>query len=302
MARLLCIGECMIELASLGGDTFRKGFAGDTFNTAWYARAFMPEDWSIAYFTALGDDEASNDMAGFIESAGVETNFIRRLPGLSPGLYMIHLKDGERSFSYWRSNSAAKRLADDDAALDAAIAASDIVYFSGITLAILAPDARARLINSVAKARAAGKLVAFDPNLRPRLWASLDEMRESITNGARTASLVLPGFDDEAVYFGDADVAATVARYRALGVDTVLVKDGAKGATIAAADHQIHVPAAPVETVVDTTSAGDSFNGGYLGRLATGSAPEEAARFAARVAAEVIRHRGALIPRQTLGL
>lgn len=302
MARLLCIGECMIELASLGGDTFRKGFAGDTFNTAWYARAFLPEDWSVAYFTALGDDEASNDMAGFIESAGVETSFIRRLPGLSPGLYMIHLKDGERSFSYWRSNSAAKRLADDDAALDAAISASDIVYFSGITLAILAPDARARLITSVAKARAAGKLVAFDPNLRPRLWASLDEMRESITNGARAASLVLPGFDDEAVYFGDTDVAATVARYRSLGVDAVLVKDGAKGATIATADHQIHVPAAPVETVVDTTSAGDSFNGGYLARLAIGCAPEEAARFAARVAAEVIRHRGALIPRQTLGL
>lgn len=302
MARLLCIGECMIELASLGGDTFRKGFAGDTFNTAWYARAFLPEDWSVAYFTALGDDEASNDMAGFIESAGVETSFIRRLPGLSPGLYMIHLKDGERSFSYWRSNSAAKRLADDDAALDAAISASDIVYFSGITLAILAPDARARLIISVARARAAGKLVAFDPNLRPRLWASLDEMRESITDGARAAPLVLPGFEDEAVYFGDADVAATVARYRSLGVDTVLVKDGAKGATIATGDHHIHVPAAPVETVIDTTSAGDSFNGGYLARLAIGSTPEEAARFAARVAAEVIRHRGALIPRQTLGL
>jgi 2-dehydro-3-deoxygluconokinase len=302
MARLLCIGECMIELASLGGDMFRKGFAGDTFNTAWYARAFLPEDWSVAYFTALGDDEASNDMAGFIERAGVGTQFIRRLPGLSPGLYMIHLKNGERSFSYWRSDSAAKRLADDDAALDAAIAASDIVYFSGITLAILAPDARTRLIERVAKARAAGKLVAFDPNLRPRLWASLDEMRESITAGARAASLVLPGFDDEAVHFGDADVAATVARYRALGVETVLVKDGANGATIAASGAQVHVPAAAVEAVVDTTSAGDSFNGGYLARLAAGDAPEEAARFAARLAAGVIGHRGALIPRQVLGL
>ncbi|MDH6267098.1 2-dehydro-3-deoxygluconokinase [Rhizobium sp. SG_E_25_P2] len=302
MPRLLCIGECMIELASLGGDMFRKGFAGDTFNTAWYARAFLPEDWSVAYFTALGDDEASNDMVSFMGQAGVETGFIRRIPGLSPGLYMIHLKDGERSFSYWRSNSAAKRLADDDAALDAAISASDIVYFSGITLAILSPDARARLITRMANARAAGKLVAFDPNLRPRLWASIEEMRGSITDGARAASLVLPGFDDEAVHFGDSDVAATVARYRSLGVDTVLVKDGAKGATIAAANFQIHVPAASVETVVDTTSAGDSFNGGYLARLAVGDTPEEAARFAARVAAEVIRHRGALIPRQTLGL
>jgi 2-dehydro-3-deoxygluconokinase len=302
MARLLSIGECMIELASLGGDMFRKGFAGDTFNTAWYARAFMPEDWSVAYFTALGDDEASNDMESFIESAGVETSFIRRIPGLSPGLYMIHLKDGERSFSYWRTNSAARRLADDDAALDEAIAASDIVYFSGITLAILSPDARVRLIERMTKARAAGKLVAFDPNLRPRLWASLDEMRESITEGARVASLVLPGFDDEATHFGDANVAATIDRYRALGVDMVLVKDGAKGATIAGSGSQLRVPAAAVETVVDTTSAGDSFNGGYLARLAAGDAPKDAARFAARLAAGVIGHRGALIPRATLGL
>jgi 2-dehydro-3-deoxygluconokinase len=302
MARLLSIGECMIELASLGGDMFRKGFAGDTFNTAWYARAFMPEDWSVAYFTALGDDEASNDMAGFMGKAGVETSFIRRIPGLSPGLYMIHLKDGERSFSYWRSNSAARRLADDDAALDEAIAASDIVYFSGITLAILSPDARVRLMERMTKARATGKLVAFDPNLRPRLWASLDEMRESITEGARVASLVLPGFDDEALHFGDANVAATIDRYRALGVDMVLVKDGAKGATIAGSGSQLRVPATAVETVVDTTSAGDSFNGGYLARLAAGDAPEDAARFAARLAAGVIGHRGALIPRATLGL
>jgi 2-dehydro-3-deoxygluconokinase len=302
MSLFLSIGECMIELASLGGDTMRKGFAGDTFNTAWYAHAFLPENWKTAYFTALGDDRASGEMAEFMEGAGIETRHIRRIPGKSPGLYMIHLDKGERSFSYWRSASAARSLADDAAALAAAMDEVEIIYFSGITLAILPTEGRATLLRLAAEQKAKGKIVAFDPNLRPRLWASAEEMRTVVSDGAKAASIVMPGFDDEAVHFGDASVDVTVERYRALGAGTVIVKDGAKGATIGDANGTIHVPAFTTARIVDTTSAGDSFNGGYLACIARGDAPRDAAAFAARVASAVIGHPGALISRQTLGL
>ena len=302
MAIFLAIGECMIELASLGGDTLRKGFAGDTFNTAWYARACLPAAWTTSYFTALGDDRASTEMLDFMTGAGIDTTYIRRIPGRSPGLYMIHLDKGERSFSYWRDTSAARSLADDRDTLAAAMAAAEIVYFSGITLAILAPDARRTLLDTARSAKAAGKLIAFDPNLRPRLWADADEMRQAISAGAAVSSLVLPGFDDEATHFGDISVEATIARYRALGADTVLVKDGPRGATISDAGGSVHVPATEVARVVDTTSAGDSFNGAYIARIAAGSGPVEAARFAARIAAAVISHPGALVGREALGL
>jgi 2-dehydro-3-deoxygluconokinase len=169
MQNFLSIGECMIELASLGGDMMRKGFAGDTFNTAWYAQACRPEGWTVDYFTALGDDRASGEMLEFIQAAGVGTGHIKRMPGKAPGLYMIHLDKGERSFSYWRSVSAARELANDGDALAAAIDAADTVYFSGITLAILPPEGRNTLITLAAAARQEGKTVAFDPNLRPRL-------------------------------------------------------------------------------------------------------------------------------------
>jgi 2-dehydro-3-deoxygluconokinase len=280
----------------------RKGFAGDTFNTAWYAHAFLPEGWKTAYFTALGDDRTSGEMVEFIAATGIDTGYIRRIPGRSPGLYMIHLDSGERSFSYWRSASAAKSLADDADLLGTAMDDADIVYFSGITLAILSPKARATLLDLATRQKARGKTVAFDPNIRPRLWNSTNEMLETITNGARAASVVMPGFDDEAAHFGDASVAATIERYRALGVPTVIVKDGAKGATIATSDGQINVPAFPPAEIVDTTSAGDSFNGGYFSRIAAGDTPADAARFAARVAAAVIGHPGALIRRDILDL
>lgn len=302
MPNFLSIGECMIELASLGGDTMRKGFAGDTFNTAWYAQAFRPEGWSVDYFTALGDDRASGEMLDFMAAVGIGTGSIKRLPGKAPGLYMIHLDKGERSFSYWRSVSAARELAADSTALEAAIAAADIVYFSGITLAILPPEGRSTLIGLARAARQTGKTVAFDPNIRPRLWADNDEMLATISEASGTASIVLPGFDDEAAHFGDGSIVETITRYRRLGAGDVVLKDGARGTTLAIGDTQIHTPAYPTAAVVDTTSAGDSFNGGYLMRLAAGDTPEAAARFASRLASAVIGHPGALISRETLRL
>lgn len=296
--RLLSIGECMVELMQAEGDLLRKGYAGDTFNTAYYARLFLPHDWSVDYLTAVGTDTVSDEMLAFIEKTGVGTSAIRRVEGRSPGLYMIHLKDGERSFSYWRSVSAAKTLADDATHLRAAIEASDIIVFSGITLAILAPSAVETLLSELRRAKAAGKLVIFDPNIRPRLWDDKTYMRETVSAGARASSLVMPSFDDEQAHFGDVDIAATITRYRGLGVDNIVVKDGPMGVTLSFGDTPPQfVPSANVEKIVDTTSAGDSFNGAFLARYAVDGDATAAARFAAEAAATVIQHHGALVSR-----
>ncbi|WP_349435206.1 sugar kinase [Pararhizobium sp. A13] len=299
--RLLSIGECMVELMQADGDLLRKGYAGDTFNTAYYARSFLPKDWSVDYFTAVGTDMVSDEMLAFIEKTGVGIGHIRRVEGRSPGLYMIHLKDGERSFSYWRSVSAAKTLADDADHLRRAIDASDILVFSGITLAILVPNAAETLLLELRRAKAAGKLVVFDPNIRPRLWDDKARMLETISAGARASSLVMPSFDDEAVHFGDAGIAATIERYRGLGVENIVVKDGPNGVTLSFGDSKTEfVPSARAEKIVDTTSAGDSFNGAFLARYAVDGDPVSAARFAAATAAAVIQHHGALVARDKL--
>ena len=175
--RLLAIGECMVELMQAEGGLLRKSFAGDTFNTAYYARQFLPADWSVDYFSAVGTDMISDEMLAFMQGHGIGTDHVARIEGRSPGLYMIHLKDGERSFSYWRSVSAAKLLARDGDRLRAAVEASDIVVFSGITLAILPAEDVETLLAELRRARAAGKRVVFDPNIRPRLWDNAERMR-----------------------------------------------------------------------------------------------------------------------------
>jgi 2-dehydro-3-deoxygluconokinase len=292
--RFVSVGECMIELSGGENRQYRMGFAGDTLNCIWYARARLGSDWQTDYVTALGEDTYSGEMRGFLAAAGIGTGHIQTIPGRRPGLYMIEQKDGDRHFTYWRDTSAAKLLAEDREALAEAFAGADLVYFSGITLAILAPRARGRLLKAIVKARKAGSKIAFDPNARPALWRSLPVMGAIATVAAGLSDIVLPTFPDEKGCFGDAEPADTLERYMALGPDEVVVKNGDAPALLGAGESR-HDIAATRGSVVDATGAGDSFNGAYLAARLMGADPVEAARAGHKVAGVVIGHRGALV-------
>lgn len=293
--RIVSIGECMIEMSGGEDRLYRLGYAGDTLNTAWYLRALLGRDWSVDYVTALGKDRYSDDMRAFLTDNGIGTGHIQTIPERRPGLYMIHQEKGDRHFTYWRDSSAAKLLADDKAALSAAVEQAELVYFSGITLAILAPRARGRLLGAIVKARDNGAKIAFDTNLRPALWSSPRVMAGVLTAAASLCDIVLPTHTDEAPLFGDKSVDDTADRYLELGVEEVVVKDGAGEALIATANERVRVAPKPGAHVVDATGAGDSFNGAYLTARLKGIGLREAAETAHRTAGIVIGHKGALV-------
>lgn len=287
-SKLLCIGECMIEMAPDGTGHYAMGFAGDTFNTAWYAAKL---GLNVGYLSAVGDDEPSARMTRFMADAGVTPHLTVR-HGRTVGLYMISLNNGERSFAYWRDTAAARTLADDlDCLPD--LGKGDVAFFSGITLAILTDDARARLLSVLDAARAKGITVAFDPNLRPRLWPDDATMCAAITAGGAVADIVLPSFEDEASFFGDTTPEDTAQRYGNAGL--VVVKNGADPVVIRMRDKISTVVPETVATIVDTTAAGDSFNAGFLNALLGGASPEDAAARACALSAKVITARGALV-------
>ena len=141
MTRIVAIGECMVEMAPLAeAGTYRMGFAGDTLNTAWYLAKLLKDRAQVDYFTAVGTDAVSDQMLAYLDRETIGTASILRRADRTPGLYMIQLQDGERSFSYWRSQSAARTLAQSGQDIDTALRGADIAYVSGITLATL-PDA-----------------------------------------------------------------------------------------------------------------------------------------------------------------
>ena len=96
MPRFVSVGECMIEMSGGEDGNYRLGYAGDTLNTAWYARARLGEDWDVDYVTALGDDIYSERMADFFDDNGIGIDHIQMVEGRRPGLYMIHQQDGDR--------------------------------------------------------------------------------------------------------------------------------------------------------------------------------------------------------------
>ncbi|SIQ90752.1 2-keto-3-deoxygluconate kinase [Paracoccus thiocyanatus] len=294
---ILSIGEAMVELSPSGQDgLWRLGIAGDTLNTAWYLRRLLPADWRVAYCSRVGLGEFSQQMVDFLTAEGIDAAHVTRDGQREIALYAISLKDGERSFSYWRDSSAARGLADDPAALEAALDGAGIAYLSGITLAILPPAGRARLIQALKAARQAGTQVVFDPNLRPRLWPDLDTMRQQIQAAAAVSDLLLPSFDDERDHFGDADPQATVARYLACGAGQVVVKAGGDPVIYGGCQGAGLVKDLPREIPVDTTAAGDSFNAGYLAARLQGQDIPAAIRSGHELGRKVIRHRGALVP------
>lgn len=292
--RILSMGEMMVELSGAGPGLWREGYAGDTFNTAWYLAALRP-DWRISYGTRLGQDTMSDRALDEVARARLVTDWITRDRARSIGLYMISLKDGERSFSYWRDRSAARLLAEDQGWLQAAIAAHDAIYLSGITLAILDPAGRQRLLGQLA-----GQRVIFDPNIRPRLWEDAATMRAVISQAAALAEICLPSFDDEAAAFGDTAPVDTARRYAASGTKEVVVKNGAGPLVIRSHGQDLAAPAPRPVAATDTTGAGDSFNAGFLAARLAGADPVASVAAGQALSALVVQHPGALLPRDIL--
>lgn len=290
-----CIAECMIELAPAGAGLYRRGFAGDTFNTAWYLRALLPPDWQVNYVTAVGADAVSDEFMAFLAADCIGTDHISRISDRTMGLYMIAVRQGERSFSYWRAQSAARLLARDPAALTAALAGVRLACFSGITLAILSAEHRANLLEALRAVRARGDIVAFDPNIRTALWPDAGEMRAILMRGHGVASISLPTHDDEVAAFGDACEQATLERIAAAGPVEVVLKNGPDAAWCLVGGATQAVPALPGPAPVDTTGAGDSFNAAYLAARLTGKDPVQALQDGHALARRVIGQPGALI-------
>lgn len=292
----LSIGECMVELQSATDGLYRLGFAGDTLNTAWYVRALTQSDSvAVNYFTAIGTDQLSLSMKAFLDSHRIGTHLIKQIPNRTVGLYLITLVGAERSFTYWRDQSAAKRLADDETLLRSALATTDYVYFSGITLAILAPERRSHFLSILNELKLKGKSIAFDSNTRRRLWSSDSELMAATVDGYKVATLALPTFDDEKLVFGDEQPIDCLKRIAGYGVAEIVVKDGPKPCSVLANGEFISVNPEPVEGVVDTTGAGDSFNAGYIASRLINKTPKEAATFAHKIAGRVICAPGALL-------
>lgn len=298
--RIAIIGECMIELQRKD-DLLKQSFGGDTLNTALYlSRLTQGQDINVSYVTALGNDPFSTEMIDTWNKEGIDTSLILRLNDKMPGLYHIETDNtGERTFFYWRSDAAAKFVFDQEESeqLIKKLLSYDAVYLSGITLAILTDSGRDKLFSFLRAFKEKGGQVFFDNNFRPKLWADQATAINTYKAMLSFTDTALLTFEDEQALFGDEFVEQCIERTSEAGVSEIAIKRGAKDCLVIVNEQANYIAPKPVNNIIDTTAAGDSFSAGYLAKRLTGGDALESAVMGHKVAGVVIQHRGAIIPK-----
>jgi 2-dehydro-3-deoxygluconokinase len=295
MTTAICIGECMVELRPVDDGHLKRGFAGDAFNTAIYLKRSAP-DVDVAFLTATGDESLSNAMVDTWRAEGLSDRLVFRIPGQRPALYLIETNEkGDRKFHYWRSETPAKEwlrlllAAGGASVLDSA----DLVYVSGISLAILSYADRQAAIELLATVKTK---IAFDPNIRPALWKSMDEARHCFEAMVKVASIVLPSRQDYQLMYDMDDPDEQIHFTAGLTQGEIALTCDADGCRLRADGKTVALPTQAAK-VVDTSGAGDSFNGAYLAARLRGEDAITAAKAGLALAAKVVAQPGAIIPR-----
>ena len=291
-------GEAMVEVTLDRDDptAARIGFAGDTLNTCIYLKRAAP-DLDVRFVTRVGQDALSDRLVQTVADEDIATTAIGRSDTRGAGLYAISTDEtGERSFAYWRGQSAARDMFSEGPSATDLLKGVDWAYCSAISLAILAPAARARFLEALAAFREGGGKVAFDSNYRPALWEDQATAQEVVAKAWALTDLAMPSVDDEMALYGDGDAWGVVARLKSYGVHDGALKRGAEG-PISLGENVGAVSYPEAARVVDTTAAGDSFNAGFLAARLSGASQAEALMAGHTLAARVIGAPGAIIPR-----
>ncbi|OEF27553.1 sugar kinase [Vibrio rumoiensis] len=298
--KIAFFGECMVELS---GYPLQRTFGGDTLNTALYlARLGQSREIDVYYATALGTDSLSQSMLETWQSEDICTDLVTHFEDKMPGLYLVENDDnGERHFNYWRSDSAVKQYFERGLSpLETAINnhALDVIYISGISLAILSDDSKQRLVALLTLHKQQGGKVVFDNNYRAQLW-STELARNWYSKILPLVDIALITEDDDFLVWGEGQ--SVLERCIEMGCQEVAIKRGCEpcevvtGLQTGKLEASL-VSAEKVKKVVDTCAAGDSFAAGYLAGRLSGNSAAQSATLGHQLASKVIQHAGAIMP------
>lgn len=296
MMDVLCMGELLIDFVALeSGVTvgeasgFIKAAGGAPANVAVAAARL---GLKAGFIGQVGDDPFGRYLAGVLEADRVDTRGLRFSPEARTALAFVSLgPGGERSFVFYRNPSADMLMRPEDVELSL-VEACKVFHYGSITL--ISEPSRSATLAAVRHARAHGKLISYDPNLRMSLWPSAEEARAGMRLGMEDADVVKVSQEELEFLTGESHAGALWRD----GMTLLVITHGAGGATLYTPRERFFAPGFPVEAV-DTTGAGDSFVAGLLaGMLEYGADFDrhlsEIARFANAMGAITTTRKGAI--------
>ncbi|MFG1914569.1 sugar kinase [Micromonospora sp. NPDC048898] len=284
------VGETMVVLCPAPGeplehaDRVAVSVGGAESNVAGYLARLGHR---AAWVSRVGDDPFGRAVVRHVAATGVRVDQVSVDPAAPTGLYVKDPGPEGTAVHYYRAGSAASRM--DPGTLAApGLAGARVLHLSGIT-PVLSASCRALVEHAVADRPLAGALVSFDVNHRGRLWPA-EQAAGVLRDLADRSDLVFVGLDEAETLWGTVDPLAV--RQLLPGPETVVVKDGAVGATELCRDAEPIFVSAPLVTVVEPVGAGDAFAAGYLAGLLRGLDPVRRLRLGHLVAAQALTSSG----------
>ena len=245
----------------------------------------------VTYMTKLGKDPFGERIIHVLDDNKIGNEFVAWSDEKKTGFMLkSRVSKGDPDIFYFRAGSAASTLSVEDVE-KINFAEYSHIHLTGI-LPALTDTTRAAVNLMFDKARAAGLLISFDPNLRPQLWPSREVMIKSINEMAAKADIVLPGTAEGKILMGSDNPQEINRFYLANGAKTVITKCGSDGAYVSTADEKFMVSGFKVEKVVDTVGAGDGFAAGVITGLMENLSLKDAVRRGNAIGAIQVMSRG----------
>jgi len=300
---LIGIGECMVEFYSdsplQSASILRRSYGGDVLN-ALVACARL--GGQCGFVTKVGDDPFGNGLLEAWIQEGIDTECAPKTPGENGVYFISTAEDGEREFTYRRQGTPASCLGVADIS-EAYLGQSRWLLLSGITQA-LSQSARAATLAAAKIAKRMGVRVVYDPNYRPRLWdrqGGLEAAKAAFKEVSCYAEWVLPSHPVDSILLDSiledsSQQAFSTADGFTAYCPNVALKCGEDGCIVSSETGVQIIPGAVARKIIDTTGAGDLWNGCFLYQLISGHSANNAAIFANQQAAAKLAHRGAIPP------
>jgi sugar/nucleoside kinase (ribokinase family) len=273
MVDIIALGETMVQLNALTSgplryvNSFEKHAAGTESN---FAIGVVRMGFSAGWISRLGDDELGKYIYNFIRGEGVDVSHVTFDSKAPTGVYFIQRDypiPGQSVVYYYRSGSAASRLAPSDIPLDY-IGSAKVFHTTGITLA-LSDSCRRTVRYSMESARKRGVEVSFDTNIRLKLW-SPTEARETIMKYLNLCDIVFTDLQDAKILVDEDDPVRAADSLLRLGPRVVVVKMGEKGSYAATSDNERAMQKAFTVPVIDVVGAGDAFASAFVASMLKG--------------------------------
>jgi 2-dehydro-3-deoxygluconokinase len=292
---VVTVGEAMAlfaaqqpgPLESVAG--FHRALAGAELNVA---TGLARLGFKVGYVSRVGNDSFGRSLQGALDAEGIDRRHLGVDPQHPTGFMLKSRHDdgSDPAIEYFRRGSAASQMGPQDYPR-AYFEASRHLHLTGIYVAV-SPSTREFVLHAAQEARAGGRSLSFDPNLRPRLWASQEDMVTTLNHLASLSDWVLPGLEEGRLLTGREQPEDIAGFYLERGARAVVVKLGAEGAYYADARSQGHVPGRPVPRVVDTVGAGDGFAVGVVSALLEGLPLAQAVARGNAIGARVVQFPG----------